>query len=189
MKNMKKILVLSLAAVLLVAVSVGGTIAYLKAETEEVTNTFTPASVNVSLTETTGEEYQMIPKKEHTKDPTVSVAANPHGVPYYVFVKMTETNNPSAYLDYSVDSAWTALDATAYPGVYYIDVTTGYTDAKSWGVLTGNKVTVKETLENSSFANMTSKDKYPSMTFQAWAIQQEGFNGNLVNAYKQASGE
>lgn len=53
MKNMKKILVLALAALLLVAVSVAGTVAYLTAKTDPVTNTFKPSTLSVTLSEET----------------------------------------------------------------------------------------------------------------------------------------
>ena len=51
MKNMKKILVLALAALLLVAVSVAGTVAYLTATTDPVENTFTAESIEIVIRE------------------------------------------------------------------------------------------------------------------------------------------
>lgn len=47
MKNAKKILALLLCAVLLVCATIAGTVAYLQAQTETVTNTFTVGKVNL----------------------------------------------------------------------------------------------------------------------------------------------
>ena len=82
-----KALILALCAVVLVAVSVMGTLAYL-ADSEEVVNTFTVGNVDIKLDETDvdekGEpipgaervkenEYHLIPGGEYVKDPTVTV--------------------------------------------------------------------------------------------------------------------
>ena len=82
-----KALILALCAVVLVAVSVMGTLAYLT-DSEEVVNTFTVGNVDIKLDETDvdekGEpiqgaervkenEYHLIPGGEYVKDPTVTV--------------------------------------------------------------------------------------------------------------------
>ena len=67
MKNRKtrsamRRMLFTLALVLVVAVaSVGGTLAWLKASTDPVTNTFTVGDINIDLTETTGNNYKIIP--------------------------------------------------------------------------------------------------------------------------------
>ena len=87
MKN-KKALLLSLCAIMLVAATVFGTIAYLTS-TDEVTNTFTVGSVAIKLDEadvkTDGtyetnhesrvkaNEYHLLPGHTYIKDPTVTV--------------------------------------------------------------------------------------------------------------------
>lgn len=86
MKKKTKILGYSLCAVLLVMVSILGTLAYLTA-TDEAINTFTVGDVDIVLDETdvdemgkpTGNdrdktnEYHLIPGYEYTKDPMVTV--------------------------------------------------------------------------------------------------------------------
>ena len=90
MKSKAKALLLSLCAVLLVAASVFGTIAYLT-DDEAVTNTFTVVSVKLTLDEadvkTDGtyvtdktnrvqaNEYHLLPGHTYIKDPTVTVDA------------------------------------------------------------------------------------------------------------------
>ena len=84
MKTKSKALLLTLCAVLLVAASVLGTMAYLTS-TDTVTNTFTVGKVEIKLDETdvtnpTGprvqaNSYKLMPGTTYTKDPTVTVKA------------------------------------------------------------------------------------------------------------------
>lgn len=82
-----KVLILALCAVVLVAVSVMGTLAYL-ADSDGVVNTFTVGNVDIKLDETDVDEkgqpidgadrvkendYHLIPGAEYIKDPTVTV--------------------------------------------------------------------------------------------------------------------
>ncbi len=57
----KKGLALFLALTLLVVGVVAGTLAWLTAKSDVVTNTFTTSDIKVELKETTGTEYKMIP--------------------------------------------------------------------------------------------------------------------------------
>ena len=88
MKIKHKALLLSLCAVLLVAATVFGTLAYLT-DTEAVTNTFAVGSVGLSLDEADvkpdgtldtndrvqANEYHLLPGHTYIKDPTVTVDA------------------------------------------------------------------------------------------------------------------
>ena len=72
---MKKKLTTVLAIVLVVALSVAGTYAYLTAKTAQVVNTFTVGNVNIDLTEKTT-DYKMVPGTTINKDPKVTVKAD-----------------------------------------------------------------------------------------------------------------
>lgn len=84
MKTKSKALLLTLCAVLLVAASVLGTMAYLTS-TDTVTNTFTVGKVEIKLDETDvtdpngprvkANSYKLMPGTTYTKDPTVTVKA------------------------------------------------------------------------------------------------------------------
>lgn len=97
-KARRALLALSLVLVTMV-VTVGGTIAWLTASTQEVTNTFTKSGISVDLTEDDYDNdgnaltnsYQIVPGSDIAKNPTLSAEAD---VPYYVFVSVTETNWP-----------------------------------------------------------------------------------------------
>lgn len=107
MKKTKAIL-MALCAVLLVAASVMGTLAYLTS-TDTVTNTFTVGNVQIKLDEapvdangnkTTGERvkannYKLLPGHTYDKDPMVTVLKGSESC----YVKMTVTFTKAAELD------------------------------------------------------------------------------------------
>lgn len=99
MKTKSKALLLTLCAVLLVAASVLGTMAYLTSSAE-VKNTFTVGKVEIKLDETdvtnpTGprvqaNSYKLMPGTTYTKDPTVTVLNGSEAS--YVRMKVTFNN-------------------------------------------------------------------------------------------------
>lgn len=138
MKTKRKALLLSVCAMLLVAASVMGTMAYLTAKTSEVQNTFTVGSVNITLDEkdvdnsTSGASrdqanaYNLLPGNTYTKDPTIHVAAGSEDC--WVFVKVEnglaafEAEGTGTIAAQIAANGWTQLsDASGNPvaGVYY----------------------------------------------------------------------
>lgn len=65
----KKGLALVLVLTLLVVCVVAGTLAWLTAKSDVVTNTFTTSDIKVELKETTGTEYKMIPATPSARTP------------------------------------------------------------------------------------------------------------------------
>lgn len=188
MKN-KKLLVMALAVLLLVAVAVGGTVAYLTASTGDLTNTFKPTNITVSLTETKpdGNTALIIPGKNIQKDPKVTASAT-EGVAYWVFVDITEgtwlaaNENGERKLDYEVADGWTFLGTnTAGAKVYYQTVPTGGSFEK--GVLKDNQVTVSPNLTAQDMANAQNS----TLTFKAYAIQKDAIE-NETAGYETVSG-
>lgn len=179
----KKILALALAAVLLVAVSVAGTVAYLTAVTQEVTNTFTAAGIEIKLDEAkvgangkalTGDDaervtentYRMIPGNVYDKDPTVTVVGDEENVDVYLFVKFEE-GNAATYLTYTFNAeGWTELDGE--DGVWY-RVVTASKDDQSWVLLKPATITVKDTVTQDNMAAAAAV----SLKFDAWAVQKD----------------
>ena len=195
MKNskMKKTLLLLLAAVLLVGCSIGGTLAYLKASTEPVVNTFAATGIGLTLTEANSDEdFKLIPGKTYAKDPKVTITGTT-GVEYYVFVMVAEKGVQDA-LDYAINTTdWTQLkDANdnAVSGVYYKEVEADDEETEkefteNIFVLAGKEsfadgyVTVSADLEAGNMEETT-------LTFTAYAIQKEGF-ANAAAAWTEAS--
>lgn len=181
-KTLRKVLPV-LALVLVVAVaSVGGTIAWLTANTDPVVNTFTVGNINIALTETPNTDTnddgtadawkaKLIPNSEYTKNPVVSVASGSEDC--YLFVKFEKTANLDSYLEYTSTltsaNGWTQLEG--HSTVWYRQV--AMTDTtRSWNLLEGDKVTVKDLTKDT----MATTDL--TMKYTAAAIQ----SANIVNA-------
>lgn len=102
MKNMKRILLTMVAALLLVVMSVAGTLAYLVSTSEQVTNTFSVGDVKIDLDETDvdlygkpdgtapvkANDYKLLPGHEYTKDPTIHIEMGSEEC--YLFVKIDD---------------------------------------------------------------------------------------------------
>ena len=93
----KKGLAMVLALVLLAVCAVSGTLAWLTAKSEVVTNTFTTSDIKVELKETTGQKYKMIPGYTISKDPKATVLAGSEEC--YLFVKLDKSTNFDTYLE------------------------------------------------------------------------------------------
>ena len=184
---MKKKATIAVTALLLVlCFAIGGTLAWLKAETKPVVNTFTYGDINIDLSETTGDEYKMIPGNYITKDPKVTVDANSEAC--WLFVKVEKSDNYADYLaNYTIADGWTALDGV--DGVYYREVNADTAKAgTSYQVLKGDTVTVLDSVKKSdldAFKNGTVDE--PTLTFTAYAVQLDGFNATTNTAAKNAA--
>ena len=159
---MKKLLTMVLALVLVFALGVGGTLAWLTATAPEVKNTFTTSDITVTLAETTGEKYQMVPGHTIDKNPKVTVGGD---VDAYVFVKVEKANDFDTYMTYEMAEGWTELEA----GVFYREVKTTDT-TKTFSVLKNDKVTVKGSVTK-DMMNALTEATQPTMTFTAYATQ------------------
>ena len=177
---MKKKLTVSLAVLALVAcMAAGATLAWLTAKTSSVTNTFTYGDINIELKETTGESYKMVPGNTIAKDPKVTVKANSEAC--WLFVKVEKSDNFDDFMTYGIADGWTAL--AGVDGVYYREVASP-TDDTVFDVLSGNSVTVKDSVTKEDFAGL--KGTMPTLTFTAYACQKDNVTTatqawNLIN--------
>lgn len=165
---MKKKLTTVLAIVLVVALSVAGTYAYLTDKTGPVVNTFTVGNVNIDLTETTT-DYKMIPGMTIHKDPMVTVKENSEAC--WLFVKVEKSANFDDFMTYDMANGWTKLEE----GVFYRQVAASAAD-QDFAVLANDTVTVMpdvtkdmmDAIDNGTAAK-------PTLTFTAYACQADGF--------------
>lgn len=163
----------SLAAVMLIG---GGTFAYLKGETDPITNSFKTNQVQVSLEETTGNEYNIIPGTTQRKDPKVTVN---NTVDAYVFVEVADATE--GLVRYAIADGWIPLDGV--PNVYYRLVSAAQ-DVKEFSVLANDEVRYSKALENHDMTDGSGSLKRDiNLTFNAVAIQAEPF-ANAEEAYK-----
>jgi predicted ribosomally synthesized peptide with SipW-like signal peptide len=164
-----------LALVLVIGCAVGGTVAWLTAKTDAVVNTFTYGDINITLGETTGSDYKIIPGVDIAKDPKVTVKKDSEAC--WLFVKVEEENWPTftesdgtRKVKYGIADGWTAL--TGETGVYYREVGAVTADT-SFDVLAGNVVTVSEELTKAEVNSITAENQ-PKLTFTAYAVQKDG---------------
>ena len=166
----KRSIALVLATAALVIGTVFGTMAWLSAKSGPVTNTFTTSDITVTLKETTGTQYKMVPGYTITKDPKVTVKSGSE--PCYLFVKLEKSSNFDTFLTYTVADGWTQLqDAKGedVSGVYYRKVETADV-GKTFSVLEGDKVTVSSTVTKEQMSELT-ESSYPTLTVTAYASQ------------------
>ncbi len=169
----KKILILVLSLAMVVGVAVGGTMAWLKKQTETITNTFTVGDINITLTEEAGEveregetyyEFKMIPGHSITKDPKVTVAAGSEDC--LLFIKAEPSGNYGTYLeDMDVADGWTKLE----DNVYYRKVASS-TEDQTFKIIAEDKVYVKSTVTKADLDELTDETN-PTLKFTAYAIQ------------------
>lgn len=177
-----KLVVAMLAVTLLIGCAIGGTVAWLTATTTPVVNTFTYGDINITLDETTGNSYKIIPGVDIEKDPKVTVKANSEDC--WLFVKVEEANWPTFMeangttkkVSYAIATGWTALPGQN--GVYYREVNAPTADTSIY-ILAGDAtysqgvVKVSENLTKTEVNSITAGTQ-PRLTFTAYAVQKDG---------------
>lgn len=170
----KKTLALFLVLALAFGGVIGGTVAWLTDTSEPVVNTFTDSDIEITLTETTGDSYKMVPGYTISKDPKVTVEAGSEKC--YLFVKLDKSDNFDSFLTYEIVEGWTALmdtdsDGIADDGVYYrvVDATT---EDVTFSVLKDNQVTVKSDVTKEMMNELKDNTaEEPTLTVTAYASQ------------------
>ena len=173
-----KLVVAMLAVTLLIGCAIGGTVAWLTAKTDSVTNTFTYGDINITLAETTGNDYKIIPGVNIDKNPEVTVKKDSEAC--WLFVKVEEAGTfVEGKVTYSIADGWTQGDGTKIPAnVYYREVNAVTTDT-SFYILAGDTtyrngvVKVSENLTKTEVNSITTQ---PTLTFTAYAVQKDGIS-------------
>ena len=165
MKTKSKALLLTLCAVLLVAASVLGTMAYLTS-TAKVENTFTIGKVEIKLDEAkvnadgipvegadrvTANSYKLMPGTTYTKDPTVTVKAGSEES--YVRMKVT-FNNAKEIIALCTDPEYADSGPTgvenAFPLIRMVKFVE--TNAAKWdGIIPDNMVDTEDMLADAKY--------------------------------------
>ena len=198
-----RILLTAVAALLLVVMAVGGTMAWLVDTSDPVTNTFTPSGLEIKLEEhdydpatnalkttivNTNTDYQIVPSVNLPKDPFVTFSSD---VDCYVFIKVEEENWPTRtvtadgkettvrLMDYTLDG-WTAVPGVT--GVYYKEFAASETapiNGQVVNVITDKTITVRSDITVDEMKLMT---KNPQVKFTAYIIQKANGNGTFTPA-------
>lgn len=191
MKTRCKALLLSLCAVLLVTVSVLGTMAYLT-DKDQVVNSFTVGSVAITLDEldvtktdgsrTDANTYHLLPGHKYDKDPTVHV--KPVSEDSWLFVKVendiaayeaaTEEGGYTSIADQIIANEWTKL--AGVDNVYYKSYAKN--DAGADLVVFEKFQIADEANKVKGWADITSDTT--KVTVTAYAVQKDGFDTALA---------
>lgn len=191
-KTKTKALLMSLCAVLLVAASVLGTMAYLT-DSKDVKNTFTVGNVTITLDETDvdgstpnkerdqANSYKLLPGHTYTKDPIIHVDANSEDC--YLFVKVDnqiaaiEADENTTVAAQMAAKGWKAVEGK--DGIYVYVGTT----ATPVAVKANDNVTVFEQLVIAGTVNGDTLKAYENktITVTAYAVQKDGFEGKTAD--------
>lgn len=175
-----KLVVAMLAVTLLIGCAIGGTVAWLTAQTTPVVNTFTYGDINIELTETkpTNKQAKIIPGVDIEKDPKVTVKANSETC--WLFVKVEKAGTfVDGKVTYSIANGWTKGDGTKIPENVYYREAGGTTADASFNILAGDTaypngvVKVSENLTKTEVNSITTQ---PTLTFTAYAVQKDGID-------------
>lgn len=165
MKTKSKALLLTLCAVLLVAASVMGTMAYLTSSAE-VKNTFTVGKVEIKLDEAkvtadgipvegadrvTANSYKLMPGTTYTKDPTVTVLNGSEAS--YVRMKVT-FNNAKEIIALCTDPEYADDGPTGVENAYPLIRMVKFVEANAakWdGIIPDNMVDTEDMLGNAKY--------------------------------------
>lgn len=162
---MKKKVLSIVAVVLVLCCAIGGTLAWLTAKSDVVTNTFAPSNIKIELKETTGESYKMVPGQTIKKDPAAKVLAGSEEC--WLFVKLEKSANFDTFMTYEMANGWE--EVTGAPGVYAREVLTANIGT-AYSVLAGDQVTVKDSVDETMMNSLTA-ETYPTLTITAYASQ------------------
>lgn len=183
MKKYLKVLMIVALAVLLVGTTFAATYAWLTAKTDTIVNTFTAGNISITLNETTGTKYKMVPGVNIEKDPKVTVEAKSEKCWLFVKIKeenfkVTEDGTEIALMSYAIAAGWTKLE----DGVYYRQVESDDVNQEFY-IIEGNKITVDGARTKEQFKLLDTK--IPSLTITAYAVQFEGI-ADVSTAWDQA---
>lgn len=178
-----RVICAALALVLVLCGAIGGTVAWLIAQADPVTNVFTYGDINIDLEEDGMEpdgdgfvnEYEMIPGNDLEKDPTVTVKAGSEAC--YLFVTLTKSENFDDFLTYEMADGWVEMDdgdGDDKTMLYCREVDA--TDADmAFEVIKNNTVHVKEEVTKemlNALDEVEGEETYPTLTIAAYAVQQ-----------------
>lgn len=199
----RKILVSLAALALVAAISIGGTLAYLTSKAE-ITNTFTVGNVGIKLTEaqtnTDGEKvknqenkeirreqgnaYKLMPNHTYAKDPVVTVNSNSEKC--YVFVKVV---NGLAGLEDTTSTIAAQMTANGWVAVTGVANVYVYTESgKAAVVEAGRDLPVFQQFKIASDVIDTKLATAQDIVITAYAIQADGFDGKTAEQIWADSG-
>ncbi len=161
---MKKRAIIALVCVMLVIlIGVGTTYALLMSKSRPIVNTFVSGDIVMTLTESTGSNYKLVPGNTIKKDPRIMVGGGSEEC--WVFFKLDCDDALSELISYSISDGWTALEGVE--NVYYRHLEKSNLD-REYYLLKDNAVIVSSSATEERLAALGSNTK---ITVFAYAVQ------------------
>lgn len=164
---MKKILTIGLSMVIVAAIAITGTLAYLSAETTAIVNTFSFGNINMTLTETYEQDSKIYPGAVIDKTPVVTIKANSEDAYAYVMVD----NGFGTHATLDINTGWTAIGTSGTKTLYRYNtvVAAATTDTALPAIFT--KVTISgANVNETNIATVAASD----IVIDAFAYQANG---------------
>lgn len=181
MTTTKKLIIAVVALSLALVGVVGGTLAWLSATSETVTNTFTYGTITIKLEETKGDEQtdgsilfsRVLPGAKVAKDPTVTVVEGSEKCYVYVLID----NQLKGSAEYNIMSTWIEVKTTDTKTLYrYSEVVDAISAEKELPVFT--QLTFSEELNADNIPGLANKN----VIITAYAHQADNTDMATANA-------
>ena len=166
----KRRLLLLSTGLLLLSLTAGSTLAWLTDE-KQASNIFTVGMVGITLAETTGQTYQMVPGCSISKDPRVTV--KPGSEKCWLFIRLEKSADFDRYLTYTPADGWLPLPEEE--DVYYRPVEHSM-ESQTFSVLKDDLLNVPDSVTGPLLAGLTEQT-YPQLTVHAKAVQYYSADG------------
>ncbi|MBQ4082277.1 MAG: hypothetical protein IJC55_03165 [Clostridia bacterium] len=164
----KRIMLIGSMMLALTIFAAGVTYAFLASKSRPVVNTFVAGKIQLSLTESTGSRYILVPGTDVPKDPRVTVGKGSEEC--WLFVRVVGDSALDSVVTYAVDDGWTLVDGEE--DVYWRKVS-AVTEEKSYAILKNDRFSVESTATEEMLLSLGNGQK---LTFRAYAVQTEGMS-------------
>ena len=194
-----KTLAVAMVLVTLIGCAIGGTLAWLTDETQQVVNTFTVGNIKIKLDETNVDDkvtgvirdsensYKMIPGHVIDKDPVATVLADSEDC--WLFVKISESENLDDYIAYAIADGWEEVEITSVSEIVIARKVMKKTTNQAFHILRDGRFTdsMDPDVENDSVTVEWANDQVgvkPSVTEQMMeALTEETYPTLTFTAY------
>ena len=162
----KRIIVICVSVLLFAMLCVGTMYALLMSRSLPIVNTFVAGDIKLTLTESTGSKYTLVPGCEVYKNPSITVKEG--SVECWLFFKVKSHDTLDMFVTYSVADGWTPLEGV--DDVFWRRVEGCDTD-RVYALIKGDVINVSDSVTEEMLASLGTDTK---LTFTAYAVQYEG---------------
>ena len=150
-------------------VVIGGTVSWLKSETNLLVSGFSYGDIKISIiegeTNDTAKNYEIMPGTKIIKNTEIVVEENSED--NWLYVKIEQTQNFNDFMTYTIDDGWEKLND--YENIYYRKVSKS-NKKQTFNVIKDKTINVRKDLTKENF-DLLTEETYPTLSISAYAIQ------------------